>query len=218
MPITILLVDDHVILRQGLRLLLSQQPDFYIIGEAGTGVEALQMVEKMRPDVVVMDIDMPGLNGLETTRQIASLPKKSRVVILSMYDNETSIQQALTCGAMGYVVKGEQVHELVEAIRTVINGDVYLSPAITERDIDTIIQRSFQFESPLELVDTLTRRERLVIALAAQGYTSQMIADQLGLSARTVEDHRSHAMRKLKLNNQTELVRYAIKHGLIQKD
>jgi len=211
MPVSLLLVDDHPIFRQGLRALLETESEFTIVGEAGDGLEAVRLVERLRPEVVVIDLMMPVLNGLEVTRQVCSL---TRVVILSMHANEAYVVEALQNGAYAYILKDSTAADLVEAIHTVMLGRRYLSPPLSERAIEAYIQKTHS--STLDPFDTLTTREREVFHLVAQGYSNNEVSEQLSISSRTVEIHRANLMRKLKLHNQTDLIRYAIKRGIIQ--
>lgn len=210
---TIVLADDHHIVRQGLRALLEAEPDFSLVGETGDGLEAVQLAERLRPDVIVLDLMMPGLNGLEATRQIAARAPQTRVVILSMHANEAYVLEALRNGAAGYVLKDSSAAELVRAVREVVAGRRYLSPPLSERAIEAYIQKAQ--ETPRDPYDTLTNREREVLHLAAQGHSSAEIAARLSLSPRTVETHRAHLMRKLGLRSQTDLIRYALQRGII---
>lgn len=210
---TIVLADDHHIVRQGLRALLEAEPDFDLVGETGDGLEAVQLAERLRPDVIVLDLMMPGLNGLEATRQIAARAPQTRVVILSMHANEAYVLEALRNGAAGYVLKDSSAAELVRAVREVVAGRRYLSPPLSERAIEAYVQKAQ--ETPQDPYDTLTNREREVLHLAAQGHSSAEIAVRLSLSPRTVETHRAHLMRKLGLRSQTDLIRYALQRGII---
>lgn len=210
---TIVLADDHHIVRQGLRALLEAEPDFGLVGETGDGLEAVQLAERLRPDVIVLDLMMPGLNGLEATRQIAARAPQTRVVILSMHANEAYVLEALRNGAAGYVLKDSSAAELVRAVREVVAGRRYLSPPLSERAIEAYVQKAQ--ETPQDPYDALTNREREVLHLAAQGHSSAEIAARLSLSPRTVETHRAHLMRKLGLRSQTDLIRYALQRGII---
>jgi DNA-binding NarL/FixJ family response regulator len=210
MTVTIALVDDHHVVRQGLRALLAAEHDFNIVGEAGDGLAAVQLVQKLRPDVLVMDLMMPGLSGLEVTRQVNQF---TRVIILSMHANEAYVLEALRNGAYGYVLKDSTADDLVAAVRMVMEGRRYLSAPLSDRVIESYVKRSKS--TPLDPYDTLTTREREVFQLVAQGLSNNEISERLSLSPRTVEIHRSNAMRKLNLHNQTELIRYAIKKGVL---
>jgi DNA-binding NarL/FixJ family response regulator len=211
--ITIGLADDHHVVRQGLRALLQAEPDLSIVGEAADGREALSMVERLKPDVLIVDVMMPGLNGLEVTRHLKEASSKTRVIVLSMYTNEAYVMEALRNGALGYVLKESKASDLLHAIREVAAGRHYLSPPLSERAIEHYIQRSK--ETSLDLYDTLTTREKEVLQLAAEGHTNAEIAAHLFISPRTAETHRVHLMGKLRLHGQTDLIRYAIKRGIL---
>ncbi len=210
---TILLADDHPIVLQGLRALLGGEADFRIVGEAGDGREALALVERLKPDVLVMDLMMPGLGGLEVTRQVGQRSPGTRVVILSMHSNEAYVLDALRHGALGYVLKDATTTDLAQAVRAAAAGRRYLSPALSERAIEAYIE-SAQVET-LDLYETLTDREREVLHLAAEGLSNAEIAARLSLSPRTVETHRGRLMRKLGLSTQTDLIRYALRRGIV---
>jgi two-component system response regulator NreC len=210
---TIVLADDHHVIRQGLRALLEAVPDFSVVGEAGDGLEALQLVERLQPNVLVLDLRMPGLGGLEVTRQVSQRSPSTRVVILSMYDDEAYVLEALGHGAAGYVLKDSSAAHLVEAVRQVAIGRRYLSPPLSERAVDAYVQRAK--ETPLDEYETLTAREREVLHLVAEGHTSAEIADLLSISPRTVGTHRANLMRKLGLRSHTSLIRYALRRGIL---
>lgn len=210
---TIVLVDDHPIVRQGLRALLEAEPGFRIAGEAGEGIEAAKLVERLQPDVLVLDLMIPGLNGLEVTRQVRQRSPRTRIVILSMHANEAYVLEALRNGATGYVLKGATATELVQAIREVSAGMRYLSPPLSERAIEAYVQKANT--APLDLYETLTSREREILQLTAEGYSATEIADRLSISSRTVETHRANLMRKLGLRTQTDLIRYALRRGIL---
>lgn len=213
--IRLVLADDHTVLRQGLRSLLDPEVDLSVIGEAGDGREALDRVAQLKPDVLVVDLLMPGLGGLEVVRQVRAHHSATRVVVLSMYANEAYVQEALSAGANGYVLKQSTQRELVEAIRTVAGGGRYLSSPLTPDGIDRYLARS---QESLDPYDLLTEREREVFHLAAEGHSNQEIAGRLALSSRTVEMHRGNLMHKLELRNQTELVRFALQRGILSLD
>jgi DNA-binding NarL/FixJ family response regulator len=210
---TIVLADDHLVVRKGMRSLLEAEPDFELVGEADDGLETVQLVERLTPDVVVLDLMMPGLNGIEVTRQIRKRSPHTKIVILSMHADDEYVLEALRCGANGYVLKDAGATELVEAVRDVANEKRYLSPELAERAIDAYVRQTQ--ETTLDRYETLTDREREVLHLAAEGLTNTEVAARLSLSSRTIENHRANMMRKLGLHNQTELVRYAIKRGII---
>jgi DNA-binding NarL/FixJ family response regulator len=213
MPIKVLIADDHIMVRQGLRAILEAQSNFSIAGEAGDGLEAIAMSEKLKPDVVILDLMMPKLNGLEVTRQIS---KTTHVLIVSMHNNEAYVLEALRSGAFGYILKDSTAQELVEAVNKVASGARYLSAPLSERAISFYTEQTRSSQS--EPYDTLTRREREVFQLAAEGLNNQEISASLNISPRTVEIHKSNAMHKLNLSTQTDVVRYAIRRGLISMD
>jgi two-component system response regulator NreC len=210
---TILLADDHRIVRQGLRALLEAEPDFSLVGETGDGLEAIQLAERLQPDVIVLDLMMPGINGLEATRQISDNCPQTRVVILSMHADEAYVLEALRNGASGYVLKDSSADDLVRAVREVEAGRRYLSPPLSERAIEAYTRKAQ--ETSLDPYEKLTNREREVLHLAAEGHSSTEIAERLSISSRTVETHRANMMRKLDLHSQTDLIRYALKRGII---
>jgi len=210
---TIVLADDHHLVRQGLRSLLEAEPDFSIVGETGNGLEAAQLVERLRPDVLVLDLMMPGLNGLEVTRQVSQRSPRTHVVILSMHPNEAYVLEALRAGAAAYVLKESTSAELVRAVREAVAGRRYLSPPLSERAIEVYMQKAES--ATLDPYETLTAREREVLHLAAEGHTNAEIADRLFISRRTVETHRANLMRKLGLRTQTDLLSYALRRGIL---
>ena len=213
MPVSILLADDHQVVRQGLRALLEAEPDFRVVGEAADGLEATRLVELLHPDVAVVDLIMPGLNGMEVTRQITTRVPKTRVVVLSMHANEAYVLEALRNGAAAYVLKDSSAADLVHAVREVVAGRRYLSPPLSKRAIETYADKAKS--ASLDPYDTLTTREREVLHLAAEGYTNAEIGDRLSISPRTAETHRANLMRKLDLRTQTDLVRYALRRGIV---
>jgi len=213
MTVTILLADDHAIVRDGLKALLKDEQDFVVIGEAADGLEAVRMVDRLRPDVLVWDLRMPGLTGLEVTRQVSRL---TNVVILSMHANEAYVIEALRKGAMGYILKDSTSADLVKAIRGVLSGKRYLSQPLSETMVDALLKRSKTSE--LDPYETLTTREREVFQLVAQGKSNLEISELLTLSPRTVEIHRANMMHKLNLESQADLIRLAIKRGVISLD
>lgn len=210
---TIVLADDHHVVRQGLRSLLEAEPDFSVVGEAGDGVGAAQLVERLRPDVLVLDLMMPGLNGLEVTRQVSRRSPQTHVVILSMHANEAHVLEALRSGAEAYVLKESTSAELVHAVREAVAGRRYLSPPLSERAIEVYMQKAESIA--LDPYETLTAREREVLYLVAEGHTNTEIADRLFISRRTVETHRAKLMRKLGLRTQTDLISYALRRGIL---
>jgi len=221
--IKVLLVDDHRILREGLRALLSEQPGLIVVGDASDGEEALALVAESHPDVVVMDMVMPRMSGLEATTLMRRLHPEVRVLILSMYDDDEYVQRVIQAGASGYVLKGVAADDLVRAIHEVHHGASFLQPTIAAKLIEDYVRRVRGAQPPaLEASqygeEPLTAREREVLALIASGHTNQRIADLLDLSRKTVESHRTNIMKKLAAHDVTELVRYAIRTGLIPND
>jgi two-component system, NarL family, response regulator NreC len=211
MPVTIALADDHNVVRQALRMMLESRPDFVIVGEAEDGLKAVQMVRDLSPQVLVLDLMMPGLNGLEVTRQVSSL---TRVIILSMHDNEAYVVEALRNGAYGYVLKDSTAQELLQAVETVAAGQRYLCQPFSAQAIELYTQMSHA--APADPYDSLTARERQVLQLSADGLTAAQISARLSISPRTVEIHRANFMRKLSLHSQAEVIKYALKRGVIK--
>ena len=211
--ISIVLADDHPVVRRGMQALLVAEPDFSVVGEAGDGLETVRLVERLQPDVLILDLMMPGLSGLEALRIIRQRSSRTRVVVLSMYGNNAFVASALINGASGFVLKGCEEEDLVRAVLEAVAWRRYLSPPITERAIDAYIEQVRVGQ--LDPHETLTAREREVLQLVAEGNTGAEIAARLHISQRTVENHRANVMRKLGLKNQSELVRYAVRRGLI---
>jgi len=212
--IRVLIADDHTLFRQGLVRLLESAPDLEVVGEAVDGREAIRLVEKTHPHVIIMDLSMPGLGGLEAIRRIRRIQCQAEVLVLSMHDDEVSVSQALQAGAVGYVVKTDNAEELLTAVRAAHRGQSYLSPSISRLVIEGYLQRR-----PTENVassDKLTSREREILQLLAEGHSNKEIAKLLNLSVKTVETHRTNLMKKLGLHSLAELVRYAIRNGLVQ--
>jgi len=216
MTVTVLLADDHPIVRQGLRHLLEVQPDLRVVGEASDGPEAVQLAETLKPDVLVVDMMMPGLNGLEVLRQVKKRSPATCSIVLSMQSADVYVVEALKAGALGYVLKETGPSELVDAVQQVIQGQRYLSPSLSERLIDVLLHKAE--EITLDPYQMLTDREREVLQMAAEGMTASEIAKRLSISPRTAELHRSRMMDKLGLRNQTELIRYALKRGILPMD
>ena len=212
----IVLADDHHVVRQGLRALLEKEPDFSIAGEAADGLQAVDLVDRLNPDVLVIDLMMPGLSGMEVTRQVRQRSPRTHIVILSMYSNEAYVIEALRNGAAAYVLKNSSAADLVRAVREVTAGRRYLSPPLSEGAIETYAEKAKS--TPLDPYETLTTREREVLHFVAQGYTNVEIGDLLSISPRTVETHRANLMRKLGLETQTDLIRYALQRGIIPLD
>lgn len=233
-PVRVTLADDHDILRQGLRLLLSLQPDLRVVGEARTGREAVEVVESTQPDVVVMDISMPDLDGLEACRIIRSKQPATQVLILTMHESEEYFLQALHAGAAGYLVKKVAPAELHTAILTVAHGEVFLYPGLAKALVRAYLtqsatppitssqpaksQEALKTSNTAEELQVLTPRELEILTLVAEGYTNQEIADRLILSIKTVQAHRANVIEKLGLRDITHLVRFALRHGLIPSE
>jgi DNA-binding NarL/FixJ family response regulator len=214
--ISIILADDHAIVRRGMQALFECEQDFSIVGLAADGLEAVRLTERLKPDVLVLDLMMPGLSGLEALRILRERSPRTRIVILSMYNSSAFIAQALQNGAIGYVLKGCTEQNLVRAVREAAAGRRFLSPPVREIAIDAYIEQSKA--GPFDPHDTLTPRQREVLQLAAEGKTNAEIAARLNISQRTVENHRATLMQRLGLQNQTDLIRHAMRHGLIPAD
>ncbi len=215
--VRILVADDHALIRLGIVGLLNAQPDMEVVGEAGSGEGALQETMTVSPDIVLMDIGMPGLNGLEATREIRKRFPDVRVLILTVHDREDYLFQALRAGAAGYILKGADVQDLLSAIRHVYRGEVYLYPTVTKKLLADYLRRAESGEDHASY-DDLSDREREVLRLIAQGKTTPEIAGLLYLSPHTVQTHRDHIMEKLNLHRKAELIRYAIRKGLVDAD
>ena len=214
--ITVLLADDHTIVRQGFRALLEAEPDIAVVGEAETGRQAVQLAKKLRPDVVLMDIAMPLLNGLEATRQIIREVPSSKVLVLSSYSDDEYVHQLTEAGAAGYLLKGAAVTDLVKAIREVRKGRAFFSPAISKRLMEQYRQKLLQGVLVRKRIDRLSSRETEVLQLIAEGKLNKQIAFELGLSIKTVEKHRQKLMNKLGIHDIAGLTRYAIAKGIIE--
>jgi DNA-binding NarL/FixJ family response regulator len=216
-PIRVLLVDDHAILREGVHALLARESDILVVGEAGDGREALDRVEELSPDVVIMDIVMPRMSGLEATRLLKERHPEMRTLILSMYDDQEYVVQIIQAGASGYVLKRVVTEDLVRAIHEVHAGGSFLYPPIAATLIGDYLRVTGN-ERPDEPGESLSAREREVLRLIAEGHSNNSIAELLGLSRKTVDTHRANAMRKLDLHDVTEVVKYALRTGLITLD
>jgi two-component system, NarL family, response regulator NreC len=212
-PITIVLADDHQVVRQGLRALLEAESGFSVVGQAADGLEVPALVEKLDPDVLIVDVMMPGLSGLDVTRQVRQRSTRTRVIVLSMHANEAYVLEALRNGASAYVLKDATAQDLVQAVHAAVAGRTYLSPPLSERAIEAYVERAKT--GILDDYETLTTREREVLHLAAEGYSNPQIAARLSISPRTAETHRGNVLRKLALHSQTDLVRYAVRRGIL---
>lgn len=214
--IRIMLVDDHAVIRQALRMLLEVQPEFEVIADVENGREAVLAAERLTPDVVLMDLVMPGLNGLEATRQICRNSPTTKVVVLSGFVDEDQLMSALRAGAAGYLVKKSDVSELILAIQTVHRGNKYFSSSLQAGfDLAEVLYQAKRGDQRAP-GDSLTSREREVLQLIAEGYTNQGIADELVISVKTVEAHKAHIMAKLHARNRTDLIRYALRKGIVK--
>lgn len=214
MSITVLLADDHAVVRDGLRRVLAEASDISVVGEAENGHEAVRQAELLEPQVVLMDIAMPALNGIDATRQIKARRPSTAVVYLTMHESEEYFLEALRCGAEGYVPKSAPSAEVIEAVQCAARGDVYLHPSVTRFLLQSVL-RSGSPGEPQDPYQSLTVREREVLLLVANGMTTQEIADRLGLSPNTVHRYRTSLMQKLQLHNRLDLLRYCIRRGLI---
>jgi DNA-binding NarL/FixJ family response regulator len=216
MALTLMLADDHQIVRQGLKALLKTEPDLQLVGEASDGLEAVRLAERLQPQVLVLDLMMPGLNGLEVARQVARRSPRTSIVILSMHSDEAYVVEALRAGAQAYVLKESGAEELVRAIRAVAAGERYFSPPLSENALGAYMQKVES--TPVDRYETLTSREREVLQLTVEGHSSTEIARRLFISSRTVESHRANLMRKLAVRNQKELIRYAMQRGILPEE
>jgi two-component system, NarL family, response regulator NreC len=212
--IRIVLADDHVVMRNGLKLLLERQPNFAVAGEAANGREAVEICEKLKPDVLVLDIAMPNLNGIEAARQISAKLPHTAIVVLSMHSDESYVLRALKAGARAYLLKDSAEADLINAIRAVSEGKAFFSPAISKMLVDDYMRRLEQrgVEDSYEL---LTTREREILQLLAEGKSNKEVAAMLNLSLYTVETHRGNILQKLNLHSVPELILYAVRKGVI---
>lgn len=211
--IRILIADDHAVLRTGLRLLLEADPQMEVVGEAGDGMETVSLCAELQPDVVLLDLTMPGPGSVATMAQLREHCPQTRILILTMHDDEAYLRQMLAAGAAGYVVKRAADSELLSAIRSVDRGEMYVHPSLTRILLDDMLTASQQHT--VDLWDTLSEREQQVIHLVALGHTNREVADRLYLSVKTVETYRARAMEKLQLRSRAQLVRYAFRKGLL---
>src|SRR5512141_319434 len=214
-PIRVLVVDDHTLIRQGIVGLLESQPDIEVVGQAGNGREAVAAAQAIGPDVVLMDIAMPGINGLTATREMKERWPQVRVLILTIHDREDYLFQALRAGASGYILKGADVHDLLAAVRTAYRGEIYLYPSVTSTLVADYLRRA-RGGQDRAIYDGLSDREREILHLIAQGKTGPEIAAELFLSPHTVQSHRDHIMAKLDLHSKAALIKYAVAKGLIE--
>lgn len=211
----ILLADDHTLMRQGLRKILEERRDWEVVAEAANGREAVELAVAHRPDITILDIGMPLLNGIETTRQIVRRSPHTRVLILSMYSDEAYVTQGLRAGAKGYLLKDSADTELIRAVSAVSEGKSYFSPAVAEVMLDDYVRRLSE-RGIVDRYDALSEREREVFQLIAEGRSNKEIADVLGVSPSTIETHRAHIMEKLDVHSAAEIVLYAVRKGVIR--
>jgi len=215
MPFKILLVDDHAMIRAGVKAILESHPEFQVIGEAGSGPEAVRICAKERPNLVLMDIEMPGLNGIEATAEIRRHSPDTSVVILSMYDDEHSVMSAIQAGAHGFVLKSSSGDDVLEALHRAVRGGYYLSPQVSHHAV-AWLQRDRTLEPEKSPLQTLSPREMQLLRLVAEGNASKEIAAILGLSIETVRSYRKTTMRKLGVNNVAALTRVAYDQGIVR--
>ena len=207
--IRILLADDHAVVRQGFKMILAAQPDMEIVGEAGNGREAVDLAAQLQPDVIVMDVAMPELNGIEATRRVADLSPRSRVLALSMHKDSVYVREILRAGARGYLLKDSISSDLLAAVRAIARGEGYLSPGVSDAVLNDYRRHV------TDPIDLLSSREREVLQMIAEGKTNKEIATVLNLSVYTVDAHRGRIMEKLNLHSATDLVRFAVRAGLV---
>jgi two-component system response regulator NreC len=213
--IKILVVDDHAIVREGVRMILTKETDLEVVGEAADGQEALDLTKRLQPQVVVMDISMPGMGGIEATQTIRETFPTVQVLALTMHEDETYVFQLLRAGAAGYVLKRAAAQDLVQAVRAAAKGEAFLYPSVARKVVEDYLKRVEAGEER-ERYDGLTGREKEILTLIASGSSNQQIAEKLFISIKTVQTHRAHILEKLGLHDRTELVRYAIRKGLIE--
>jgi two-component system response regulator NreC len=211
--ITVVLVDDHAVVRSGLRLLLERQEDIEVVGEAGNAKDAIFRARAMKPDVILLDVVMPGESGIEVLPKLLKESPETKVLVLSMQDDPSYVREAFAVGASGYVLKEAADEEVVSAVREIADGGRYVHPALGARMVAAEAEERAAAEA-----DPLSEREREVLRLLALGHTNQEIAEQLYISVRTAESHRAHIMQKLRLSTRAELVHYALSHGLLADD
>jgi len=216
-PIRVLLADDHAVLRSGLRLLLMSQNEFEVVGEASSGVETLALAEQIQPDLILLDLSMPGLGGIEVLPRLRKIVSSARILILTMHDDPQYLRQALKNGANGYVLKKAADTELISAIRSVMRGEIYVHPSMTRILLEDMLPESQSVQKE-NIWGILSDREQEVLKMVALGHTSAEIAEQLSLSTKTVETHRARGMEKLGLRTRAALVKFALHEGLIQGD
>ncbi len=209
----VLIADDHAIVRAGLRALLAEDAAFELVGEAAGGYEAIELVEKTNPEVLILDLSMPDLDGISVTRKIKPQFPALKILILTLHEDEALLKEAIKAGAAGYILKRAAEAELISAIRTILRGDLYVDPAMVRSLLEESQSPKINQKDPTE---SLTQRETEILRLIVEGYTNRQIGQELNISIRTVEGHRANISDKLGLHNRVELVRYARQHGLIE--
>jgi len=214
MAIKIILADDHALIRDGLRMMIDRETDFEITGQASNGREIVDMIKKRAPDIVIMDISMPELNGIEATRQIKEINENIKIIALSVHSEVSFVRQMLKAGASGYLVKHSEFKELVQAIRTVADGQLYLSPRVSGQVIGDYLSSSSSNDSAI--FTKLSDREREILQMLAEGDNKHEIAETLHLSVKTIESHRQNIMNKLNIDRFPDLIRYAIREGITE--
>lgn len=214
-PICILLVDDHDVVRSGLRMLLSEQENLVIVGEARTGMEAVNLAQSLEPDIIIMDITLPDISGIEATRLIQESSSRAKIIALTIHEDEQFFFEMLQVGAAGYVPKRAAPEDLLNAIHQVYAGEVYIYPSLAKLLVEDFLERADKESITRSTMNELTPREQEVLMALADGYTNDEIADKLAISRHTVARHRENVMRKLGMHSRTELVKYAIRKGLV---
>lgn len=215
-PMRILIADDHEIVRRGLRNLLETQPQWEVAGEAITGREAVEEARRLSPDLVIMDISMPEMNGLEATRQICKLAPETQVLILSIHENEQLVHEVLEAGARGYVLKSDAGRDLIAAVESLCQRKPFFTPKVSEMVLEGYLKGGSVHDSHKSPQNRLTAREREIVQLLGEGQTNKEVAERLNISVKTVETHRSHIMEKLNMHSLGDLIRYAVRNHLIE--
>jgi DNA-binding NarL/FixJ family response regulator len=214
---TIVIAEDHTILRAGLKALLTSNPDFQVIGEADNGKDAIRRTVELKPDLVIMDLSMPGLNGMDAVREIKERMPEVKTLVLTVHNEEEYVLASLKAGANGYVLKDATQNELMVAAERVLEGKTYLSAEITEKVVNSYLHTNSVHQEPLTRWDTVTQRERQILKLVAEGHTNKSMADYLCISVKTVEKHRANLMKKLDLHSVSALTTYALEKGVISR-
>jgi two-component system, NarL family, response regulator NreC len=216
MAIRVLICDDHIMVRQGVRMVLQSESDIELVGEAGRGEEAVALAEQLKPEVVIMDLSLPDISGIEATKRIKAVLPNTRIIALTMHEEEPYVMEVLRAGAEAYIVKRSAASDLVNAMRQVMAGQSVLDPVVTKAVVTGYVSRPTPPTPDKETDSVLTPREREILILVAEGFTNAEIAKKLFISEKTVQTHRSNILDKLNIHDRTELVRYAIRHGLVE--